>query len=261
MYEMLSVVKPINVMVLSLWLTAFTLCPVAVSAKDFVVAIDKGHSAEQPGAISARGVGEYFFNKRIAEGVHASLAAQPGGITSFLIDGQDGNLALADRARLASEKKADLLISIHHDSVQPEFLSFWNVQGAKHHYCDNFKGYSLYYSEKNAEPYDSILFAIFLSSEMLKNKFTPTLHHADYMKGEDKALVDAEKGIYKYNNLVVLKKAQMPAVLFECGIIVNREEELELQDKYCKQNIIDSITAAIRKYVRFKNRQQNIKTQ
>ncbi len=251
--------KTINVMVLSLWLTACTLCPLAAMAKDFVVAIDTGHSAEQPGAISARGVGEYFFNKRIAAGVHASLAAQPG-IKSFLINNQDGNLALADRPRLASEKKADLLLSIHHDSVRPEFLSFWEVQGAKQHYCDNYKGYSLYYSEKNADPYDSFLFAIFLSSEMLKNKFTPTLHHAAYMKGKDKALVDAEKGIYKYNNLVVLKEARMPAVLFECGIIVNREQELELQNNTCQQNIINSITAAIKKYVTFKNRQQNIKT-
>jgi N-acetylmuramoyl-L-alanine amidase len=250
-----------KVLVLSLWLISFTLCPWAVSARDFVVAIDTGHSAEQPGAISARGVGEYFFNKRIAQGVHASLAAQPCGIKSFLINNQDGNLALADRARLASEKKADLLISIHHDSVQPEFLSFWDVHGAKQHYCDNYKGYSLYYSEKNAGPDDSILFAIFLSSEMLKSKFTPTLHHAAYMKGEDKALVDAEKGIYKYNNLVVLKKARMPAVLFECGIIVNREEEVALQETGCQQTIINSISAAIRKYVSFKNRKQNIKTQ
>jgi N-acetylmuramoyl-L-alanine amidase len=257
---MLSVVNHISIIVLGLWSIFFTLCPLAVAAKDFVVAIDTGHSAERPGAISARGVGEYFFNKRIAAGVHASLTAQPCGIKSFLINNQDGNLALADRARLASEKKADLLISIHHDSVRPEFLSYWDVDGVKQHYCDQYKGYSLYYSEKNADPYDSMLFAIFLSSEMLKNKFTPTLHHAAYMIGKDKALVDAEKGIYKYNNLVVLKQARMPAVLFECGIIVNREQELELQNMDCQQNIINCITAAIRKYVSFKQRQQNIKT-
>jgi len=253
-------VKNISAMVLILSLTSFGLCPGAVSAKDFVVAIDKGHSAEQPGAISARGVGEYFFNKRIAAGVQAGLAAQHCGITSFLVNSSDDNMPLAQRAKLASEKKADLLISIHHDSVQPEFLSFWNVQGAKQHYCDQYKGYSLYYSEKNADPYNSILFAIFLSTEMLKNNFTPTLHHAAYMKGEDKALVDAEKGIYKYNKLVVLKKARMPAVLFECGIIVNREEELELQEINCQQNIINSIIAAIKKYVKFKNQDQKIKT-
>jgi N-acetylmuramoyl-L-alanine amidase len=96
---------------------------------------------------------------------------------------------------------------------------------------------------------------------MLKNKFTPTLHHEAYMKGEDKALVDAEKGIYKYNNLVVLKQARMPAVLFECGIIVNRGEELAFQEIDCQQNIINSITTAIKKYVRFKNRPENIKSQ
>ena len=246
-------VKHITVMLLGLWLTSVTFGPVTASARDFVVAIDKGHSAEVPGAVSARGVGEYFFNKRIAEGVHASLAAQPCGIKSFLINSRDDDMPLAQRPKLASAKKADLLLSIHHDSVQPDFLSFWNLHGVKQHYCDQYKGYSLYYSEKNAEPYDSMVFAILLSLEMLKNKFTPTLHHAAYMKGKDKGLVDAEKGIYKYNNLVVLKKAQMPAVLFECGIIVNRQEELELQSTQCQQNIINSITAAIKKYVKFKN--------
>lgn len=237
---------------LCFWLTAFAFCPLAATARDFVVAIDKGHSVEEPGAISARGVGEYFFNKRIADGVQASLTTEKCGIRSFLINPQDDNLPLPQRAKLASDKKADLLISIHHDSVRPEFLSYWQVQGAKQHYCDSYKGYSLYYSEKNAQPYESMVFAIFLSSEMLKNNFTPTLHHADYMKGEDKGLVDAEKGIYKYNNLKVLKNATIPAVLFECGIIVNRDEELQLQNRDCQQKIINAIVSAIKRYAQLK---------
>jgi len=217
------------------------------------VAIDIGHSAQQPGAISSRGVGEYFFNKRIAEGVHAYISAQRCGIKSFLINNQDGALSLTQRARLAGASKADLLISIHHDSVQPELLLFWNFKGQKQHYCDQYKGYSLFFSEKNADSYNSMLFAIFLSSEMSKNNFKPTLHHAEYMKGANKGLVDAEKGIYKFNDLVILKNATMPAVLIECGIIVNRDEEIELNNNECHQKIIISITNAIRKYAKVNN--------
>jgi N-acetylmuramoyl-L-alanine amidase len=228
--------------------------PFPASAKDFLVAIDMGHSPDQPGAISARGVGEYFFNKRIAEGLHARIMAQPNGFKSFLINSRDGNVPLAERPKIAAQEKADLLLSIHHDSVQPGYISFWQVQGQKQHYCDLFKGFSLFYSEKNSDPYNSLIFAMFLGSELLKIKFAPTLHHAEYMKGEHKGLADPERGIYKYNNLKVLKNATMPAVLLECGIIVNRDEELELCKPEYQEKIITSITQAIKAYREFKNK-------
>jgi N-acetylmuramoyl-L-alanine amidase len=221
-------------------------------AKEFLVAIDVGHSVKQPGAISSRGVGEYIFNKRIAGGVDSRIKAQNSLIKSLLISPEE-NSALAERPRLAAIKKADLFISIHHDSVQSELLSFWEVQGKQQHYCDLYKGYSIFYSENNGNPYDSLLFAIFLGSEMLKNKLTPSLHHAEYIKGENKPLIDAEKGIYKYNGLAVLKNATMPAVLLECGIIVNRDEELELSKPEYQEKIILSITRAIKRYWEFKH--------
>jgi N-acetylmuramoyl-L-alanine amidase len=244
-------VKNINLILLSLVVSWLIFIPVTVSAKDFLVAIDTGHSRTTPGAVSARGVGEFFFNQRIAEAVHARITAQKCGIKTFLVKNLDGNMPLSERTQVAGKEKADLFISIHHDSVQPHLLSFWDFNGKKNHYCDLYKGYSLFYSEKNIDPYHSILMAIFVSSEMSKNQFTPTLHHAEYMKGENKALVDAEKGIYKYNDLVVLKNTTMPAVLFECGIIVNRDEELELGKSECQEKIIISITEAIKRYYKF----------
>jgi N-acetylmuramoyl-L-alanine amidase len=41
-------------------------------------------------------------------------------------------------------------------------------------------------------------------------------------------LVDATNGVYRYDQLIVLRTTQMPAVLLEAGSIVNRKEELEL---------------------------------
>jgi N-acetylmuramoyl-L-alanine amidase len=233
------------------------LTPFPAAAKDFLVAIDMGHSPDQPGAISARGVGEYFFNKRIAEGVHARIMAQPGQIKSFLINDRNGNVSLAERPKIAAQKKANLLLSIHHDSVQPKYISFWQVNGQKQHYCDLFKGFSLFYSEKNPDPYDSLLCIMFLGLEMLKNNLTPTLHHAENIKGERKGMVDPERGIYKYNDLKVLKNATMPAVLLECGIIVNRDEELELSKPQYQEKIITSIVQAIKIYWEFKNNGAN----
>jgi N-acetylmuramoyl-L-alanine amidase len=81
---------------------------------------------------------------------------------------------------------------------------------------------------------------------MLQNRFCPTLHHAEYFRGGDKDLIDKSRGIYKYNNLVVLKEANMLAVLFECGIIKNRDEELKLGDPEYQHKLVNAIFNAIK---------------
>ena len=43
-------------------------------------------------------------------------------------------------------------------------------------------------------------------------------------------LVDAETGVYRYDQLLILRTARMPSVLLEAGSIINRDEE-ELMGK------------------------------
>jgi N-acetylmuramoyl-L-alanine amidase len=74
------------------------------------------------------------------------------------------------------------------------------------------------------------------------------LHHAEKFTGGDKDLIDRTRGIYKYNNLVVLKSTNMPAILFECGIIKNRHEELQLSNVNYQYQIIDALMRAIKIY-------------
>jgi hypothetical protein len=40
--------------------------------------------------------------------------------------------------------------------------------------------------------------------------------------------IDSEAGVYRYDELIVLHRTSMPAVLLEAGSIDNRQEELEL---------------------------------
>jgi N-acetylmuramoyl-L-alanine amidase len=217
-------------------------------AGDFKVAIDIGHTINSPGAISARGVPEYFFNKNIGTVLYKNLLKDKRFKDSFIINETGDDISLLARAAIANSQGAALFVSIHHDSVEPKDLSYWIYKGEFFPHCDKFTGYSIFYSEGNGNPLSSLIFAIILGSEMLHNGFCPTLHHAEKFTGGNKDLIDRTRGIYKYNNLVVLKNTNMPAVLFECGIIKNQYEELQLSNAEYQHKMADTILVAIRKY-------------
>ncbi|MDO9533622.1 MAG: N-acetylmuramoyl-L-alanine amidase [Deltaproteobacteria bacterium] len=215
-------------------------------AEDFIIAIDIGHTINTPGATSARGVPEFLFNQNIGTLLHKQLRQDKRFKGSFIINETGEDISLSARAAIANQRGAHLLVSIHHDSVHPKDLSPWLCQGSIMPHCDKFTGYSIFYSEKNRRPLSSLIFAVILGSEMLQGGFCPTLHHAEYFRGGDKDLIDKTRGIYKYNNLVVLKEAKMPAVLFECGIIKNRNEELILGDPEYQHKMVVALFHAIK---------------
>lgn len=211
---------------------------------DFVIAIDPGHTRAKPGAISARGVPEVQFNENLAryllnELVHAGFAK------AFLTNRNQATISLIDRALLANEREAQLFLSIHHDSAQAHYLSTWTYRGKRRLYTDDIKGYSLFVSGKNGDVAGSERFAHLLGKQLRNGCFTPTLHHAEKIPGENRELLDEQLGIYRFDDLVVLKSTKMPAVLFEAGLIVNRHEELLLRSASYQKRIAVALTSAV----------------
>lgn len=211
---------------------------------DFVLAIDIGHSLGSPGATSARGVPEYEFNKRLA-GRLLSAARKRGYDESFIVNDADARLRLRERTHLADAMDADLLLSIHHDSMPAKYLSRWTYQGVALRFGDQFRGHSIFYSERNDEAEESRAFAELLGRELRARKLTPTLHHDGY---RSRRLVNRELGIYRFDPLILLHSADMPAVLFEAGVILNRDEEQLLSGSKHQDLLIDSILAAVGRY-------------
>ncbi|HLC15118.1 MAG TPA: N-acetylmuramoyl-L-alanine amidase [Thermodesulfovibrionia bacterium] len=215
--------------------------------KTFTIAIDIGHTKDQPGATSYRGISEFYFNQNIGQRLFEELVLH-GFKQTFIINKNGNSISLTDRTDISNKRKTDLFLSIHHDSVQPLYLSSWIHKGKQFLYSDEFSGYSIFYSQKNYKPKSSLEFARLLGSELRSNLFVPTLHHAENIKGENRKLVDKEKGIYEFNDLVVLKTATMPSVLIECGIIVNRDEEILLSNPVYQKAIVLSIVNAVEKF-------------
>ena len=216
----------------------------ACEAATFVVAVDPGHTRASPGAISARGVTELQFNEQLSQRVLIALR-HAGFAKAFLTNRRGDATSLAERAQRANERDASLFVSIHHDSAQPQLLSSWTYGGQKRSYIDELHGYSLFVSDKNGDAAGSLRFAQLLGQQLRLACFVPTLHHAQNIPGEGRELLDETLGIYRFNDLFVLKSTRMAAVLFEAGLIVNRQEELRLRSVSHQVRLAGALTRAV----------------
>ncbi|WP_277058220.1 N-acetylmuramoyl-L-alanine amidase [Trichlorobacter lovleyi] len=181
--------------------------------------IDPGHSPKSPGTTSCSAKPEYLYNSALAKTVAAFLASKQVAVT--LTHGENEEVTLLQRTQRSTG--GALLLSLHHDSVQPQFLS---RQSRKRGYCSKkAKGFSIFVSRKNPYFETSLRYATALGAALLKKGLTPTLHHAEPIAGENRELLIPEKGIYVFDDLVVLKTATSPAVLLEAAVIVNPDDD------------------------------------
>jgi N-acetylmuramoyl-L-alanine amidase len=201
----------------------------ACDHRGFRVIVDVGHTARTPGAKSARGADEYDFNLRLAKEIDQKLIGAGFERTVLLITTETPRSALFKRASRAGAAGADLFLSIHHDSVPDKFLEKWQYEGATHGYSDRFPGHSIFISNDNPERARSLQFGRMLGEALKARGLKYTHHYTEkFMGHRQRILVDAEAGVYRYDQLIVLRSTKMPAVLLEAGSIINRDEEVEL---------------------------------
>ena len=216
----------------------------AWAGKKFKVAIDIGHLPQDVGTRSARNRPEYGFNRKMAFQVFRKLKKDPR-LDVIIMNPEGKNISPAARIEMINAAGPDLLISIHHDSVQPVYLSEWTWKGAQAFFCDRYRGYSIFISEKNVRRDLSRSFAIALGNELRKSGLLPSLHHAEQISGEDKKPIDRQAGVYRFDGLSLLGKVICPAVLLECGVIRNRSEETLLRSRAYQRRIAGAIASAV----------------
>jgi N-acetylmuramoyl-L-alanine amidase len=212
----------------------------------FRVVLDVGHTLELPGALSARGVPEYAFNLRLAEAVQQALVAAGFDKTVRLVTATAPWPGLVERAVRANGMHANLFIAIHHDSVPDELLENWQYEGRENHFSDRFSGYSIFVSGDNRDRAGSLGFGRLLGKELQRRGLHYTPHYTLALMGRNRhQLLDADTGVYRYDQLVVLRETRMPAVLLEAGSIINRQEEQELATPERRQLIAEGVAAAV----------------
>ena len=200
------------------------------------VAVDVGHTLAEPGASSARGRTEFEFNRELAGLLALALRTRRVKVQEINFAGDIGSLA----ERPEKARGSDFFIAIHHDSIAPEYLQFWDWDGSEASHTTLKRGFGIFVSRRNPELAASLCCASAIGATLRRGGFEPTQWHARKHQP-----ADAENGVWYYDNLVVLHKSTFPAVLFEAGVIKHREEELELLDADRQARMADALATGI----------------
>lgn len=218
-------------------------------AASFRVIVDVGHTPESPGAISARGVNEYDFNYKLARVIESKLRDAGFARTHLLLATGQAIPSLVRRVGQANAMSADLLVSIHHDSVPEAFKTAWEFGGKKLAFSDRFKGHSIFVSADNADYQGSVAFAKLLGARLKAHGLVYTPHYKEaFMGARRRNLIDADTGVYRYDQLLILRTTRMPSVLLEAGSIIHRDEEELMGTAEHQATIAGALTEAVDRF-------------
>jgi N-acetylmuramoyl-L-alanine amidase len=222
-----------------------TLCDPA----KFRIIVDVGHTAKSEGAISSRGVPEFAFNLHLAQRIEQKLKAAGFAATRLLVTEGNSRPSLVRRVNFANDLPADFFLSIHHDSVPNKLLEDWEFEGNKRHFSDRFGGYSVWVSRNNPDFKTSLAFAELLARQMKAHGMNYAHQYTEAIMGHyQHPLLNKETGVYSYDELIVLRKTHMPAVLLEAGSIINRDEELKMDSPERRDIISNGVATAVKQF-------------
>lgn len=222
------------------------------------IVIDPGHGGEDTGAIGPRGTKEKDVNLIISKFLKEKL--EKDNFIVYLTRENDEFIPLVKRTEFANKKNADLFISIHcNASFKPKG-------------SDN--GFEVYFlSEKATDP--EAVATEKLENEVVKlekpteelnklqkilwslivNEFINESSYLCSLIGQEVTKITKQnyRGV-KQAGFYVLRGAQMPAVLVECGFISCEKEELMLASRSFQDAIAEGIYKAIKKYYEENNK-------
>lgn len=238
-----------------------------------LIILDPGHDPLYTGARGSCGDDEVRYNDRIAatylknSSVRIRLTRQPAHPPQ-LLDRSEARPArqrpytlkasLQARTQFAQSQRADLFISIHHDSVASRFIiSDKNLCGGqggrtlqpafreKHQI-----GFNIFIDQDDKNPHsaNSLRFAKLLSKELLGLGRQPSNYH--YFPEDDCRTcrpVERDLGIW-HQQLYVLRHAGMPAVLIEVGNIVDAEDEAIINTDQFRMEFARALDRAVKAY-------------
>lgn len=219
------------------------------------IVIDPGHGGKDPGAIGPSGVKEKDVVLPIGLALRDELE-KIKGLSVYMTRSTDVFIPLRDRTKFANDKKADLFISIHANSV-----------GGTKKRKNTVKGYKIYFLSQAKNEEDKLAAMIENSvieleedvqkGDFLQNVLIDMANNEFLTESQDLSIAIAEsfgKALAKIRalqkgvgqaNFWVLNGAYMPSVLVEGCFISNPQEEKLLTNKKFQKKIAVAIKDAV----------------
>lgn len=176
------------------------------------ILLDPGHGGKDPGAISFSGKYEKYVNLEVSISLKSILESM--GANVHLTRTGDYYITNKERGKMADKLKADILLSIHHNSLNNS----------------DYFGLSTYYNTIN-----------------YKNpRYGYDLAHAIYLN------TTTVNGVYRdgvlNRNYEVLRETNTPAALIEIGFMSNPQEEMNVHNGSFQAVMTEKIANGILDY-------------
>ncbi len=239
--------------VLLLLVTVITVSPLPGEA--FTVAIDPGHGGDKGGASSPSGIKEKEVALAVAKRLAALLEKTPDVKVVFTRE-SDMNVELQDRTKAANAAKADVLLSIHCNSmptraarqattgIETYFLSADATDADAQALAETENAdVSHPVEEAPADPIGDILHDLSRTEAHADSKPLAVAIQTALVKG----LRAKDRGV-RQAPFIVLLGADMPAVLAEIGFISHPSEGKRLADAEYQERIATSLRDALLSY-------------
>ncbi|GGG67017.1 N-acetylmuramoyl-L-alanine amidase family protein [Paenibacillus radicis (ex Gao et al. 2016)] len=177
------------------------------SNNGYRIMIDAGHGGKDPGAPGSSGIEEKNSNLAIAQKVYDLLRNDPM-FEPRMTRTDDSFVELDERAAMANDWKADVMLSIHGNSYE----------------SGNISGTETYYRYENGLP-----LAMAIHQKVVE------------------AMGFEDRGV-RENHLKVLSLSEMPAILVETGYLTNTAEEAVLLSEAGQNKAAKAIVDGLKQY-------------
>ena len=219
-----------------------------------VVALDPGHGGEDPGAVGPSGLREKDVVLAVALQLRDQLNALPG-MRAMLTRDADFFVPLHERVRKARRVQADLFVSIHADAFYtPEArgasvfaLSQSGASSSAARWMADKENAADLVGGVNIKAKDA-----HVARALLDMSTTAQIKDSMKLGGEVLGQIGKvgrlHKGQVEQAGFAVLKAPDIPSILVETAFISNPEEESRLRDPHYQAQLVQALTAGIKRY-------------
>ena len=219
------------------------------------VVIDPGHGGMDPGAIGPDGVEEKKIVLDIALALR-DIIKKKTKLTVYCTRETDKFIPLVDRTKFANEKKADIFVSIHANSIEGNKKRKDSTRGYKVYFLSQAKNEedklvamrenAVIKMEDKLHKYDNLqdILIDMAGNEYLRESQDLSIMLTETFTSSLKDIPRLHLGVGQAN-FWVLNGTYMPSVLIEVGFISNAQEEKDLTEPGEQKSIATAVFGAI----------------